>query len=186
MVFGGPCKHLVNFDGVNINLSGLSTVLPIGGGPLNFSIGQLGIKKETLQTATDIVMALDAIQYGDCIRIEQTPKDSPERYKIIQQAMENQRSMLQYLVIMKLVASNPTSEIIQKALADWISSQALRLPELSNKLDSIPDVLAEGENIMSSDKLKESIDHIKKADPIIFDSIENGVTLNEKELFDML
>jgi hypothetical protein len=64
---------------------------------------------------------LDAPQFANCIKINTIPKDSPERIRLINQAMENEDQLVKFSLVMKLIAANPTSEVIQKALADWIA-----------------------------------------------------------------
>jgi hypothetical protein len=65
---------------------------------------------------------LDTAQFANCTKINIIPKDSPERIKLINQAMKSETQLVKFSLVMKLVATNPTSEVIQKALADWIAS----------------------------------------------------------------
>jgi hypothetical protein len=130
-LFGGPCKHIVNYDGRSLDLSGLALT---GSEKLKFELGQLKIKRELVQTASEIVQILDAAQYSNCIKIEQTPKDSPERMKLIFQSMESERQLVQFALLTKLLIAQPNSEQLQKGFVDWLASIAPQTKELTSQV----------------------------------------------------
>jgi hypothetical protein len=118
IIGGGPCKQMVKYDGTSLDLSGLSLPALAGSGPLSFALGHLQIKHELMQAAAEIAQLLDAAQFANCTKINMVPKDSPDRIRLINQAMESETQLVKFSLVMKLVTANPTSEVIQKALAE--------------------------------------------------------------------
>jgi hypothetical protein len=127
MAFVSPCRRLVKYDGATLDISGLA-----GPEELKFSIGQLRVKRELLQAATEIVLVYDAIQYANCVRIHQMPRDSPERIKLIYKAMEAEREILVFMLLTRLIAVVPDNDRLQKALIEWIASHATAAQELAS------------------------------------------------------
>ena len=136
---GGPCKQMIKYDGASLDLTGLNIpMLTAGYGPLSFTLGHLQIKRELIQAATEIAQLLDAAQFANCTKINMVPSNSRERIKLINQAMESETQLVKFALVMKLATSNPTSEIMQKALADWIGSQSIHTQELSSQAKDVP------------------------------------------------
>jgi ATP phosphoribosyltransferase regulatory subunit HisZ len=82
--------------GVSLDLTGLNIPMltTIGSGPLSFALGHLQIKRELIQAAAEIAQLLDAAQFANSTKINMVPKNSPERLKLINQAMENEAQLL--------------------------------------------------------------------------------------------
>jgi hypothetical protein len=126
-LFGGSCKRLVKYDGTTFDLSGL-----VGPGEFKLTLGQLGLKHELLQAATDIVQLYDAMQYTNCTRIQQIPENSPERIKLIHESMEMERQLITFALLTKVLEAQPQNEIVQKGLIDWMASQGPHAQEAAS------------------------------------------------------
>lgn len=102
------------------------------GGPdaFNLAIGSLNLKREVVQAAVELVQLLDTLQYSNCVKIEQLPRDSPERVGIINEAMESERHLIQFTLLSQLLLKAPNSERLQQAFADWLAAQARRVGAL--------------------------------------------------------
>jgi hypothetical protein len=174
---GGPSKQMIKYDGTSLDLSGLNIpALTAGSGSLSFGLGYLQIKRELVQAAAEIAQLLDAAQFANCTKMNMIPKDSPERIKLIDQAIESEAQLVKFSLVMKLVAANLTSQIIQKALADWIASQFFHTQELSSQAKDVP-VTRGGEPevpIPSLQKVESSIENAKEAEPYLENAIQRG------------
>jgi hypothetical protein len=186
---GGPCKQIVKYDGTSLDLTGLNIpALSAASGPLSFALGHLQIKRELIQAAAEIAQLLDAAQFANCTKINMIPKDSPERIKLINQAMESEAQLVKFSLVMKLVAANPTSEVIQKALADWIASQSIHTQELSSQARDVP-VTRGGEPeipIPNLQKVESSIVTAKEVEPYLEDAVQKGASLDLNKVIDSL
>jgi hypothetical protein len=132
-------QTMVKYDGTSLDLTGLNVpALTTGSGPLSIALGYLQIKRELIQAAAEIAQLLDAAQFANYTKINMIPKDSPERLKLINQDMESETQLVKFSLVMRLVAANPTSEVIQNALADWIASQSINTQELSVQAKDVP------------------------------------------------
>lgn len=184
---GGKCKQMIKYDGTSLDLSGLNVSGVIGAGPLSFGIGQLKVKREVVQAAAEIAQLIDAVQLANCTKIEMTPKDSPERIKFINQAMESERQLIQFAFVMKMIAANPTSEPIQKALADWVASQATRTQDLQTQAQSAATTRGqEGIQIQipGIEKIESSIQSAKEAEPQLRESMQRGASFDINKVID--
>ena len=131
-IFGGPCKHLVDYQKESLSLSGFS-----GPDKVNVKFGDLKIDPKVMQTAAEITQLYDAMQYSDCMRIEQLPKNSPDRVKLTHEVLENEHQIVQLALLIKVLALSPNSEKLQQAIVDWIAAQANRMshsPEMTPKV----------------------------------------------------
>jgi hypothetical protein len=128
-IFGGPCKHLVNFDKTTLGISGFT-----GPDILNVKVADIKVDRQVLQTATEITQLYDVMQYSDCIKIDALPKDSPDRVKLTYQVIQNEQQVVQLALLIKLLAAQPSSEKLQQAIAEWIAAQSSRL----NQLPTLP------------------------------------------------
>jgi len=124
-IFGGPCKHLVSYDGENWDFAGLT-----GPDKLNIKIGELKGNRQVLQTAADITQLYDAMQFSNCTRINQLPKDSPDRVKLAYESMQGEQQLVQLALLIKLLQAQPNSDKLQQAIAEWIAAQSKRLSTL--------------------------------------------------------
>jgi hypothetical protein len=102
VIGGGPCKQIVKYDGTTLDLRGLNIPALAGAGPLSFGLGYLQIKRELIQAAAEIAQVLDAAQLANCTKINMVSKDSPERIKVINQAMEFESQLVRFELVMKL------------------------------------------------------------------------------------
>jgi hypothetical protein len=173
-LFGGrPCKQMVKYDGTSIDLTGLE--IPMGG-PLNFELANLKVKRELVQTAAEIAQLLDAAQFANCTQIGMI-RDDKERIKLINQAIQSQEQLVKFSLVMKLVSTNPTSEAIQNALATWIASQTPRIGTLSGQVESqAPAARGRGEQITapSKEQIQSSIESAKGAEPRLAQAMQRG------------
>lgn len=185
---GGKCKQMIKYDGTSLDLSGVNVSTAIGTGPLSVALGSLNVKHELLQTAAEIAQLIDAVQFSNCIKIEQTPKDSKERIQLIHQAMEAEKQLIQFSIVFKLISSNPTSEPIQKALAEWVASQASRTQELEAQVQDVP-VPRGSDNIVqipSRGQIELSIQKAKAVDSHLNDALQRGATFDFGKILDTL
>jgi hypothetical protein len=180
-IFGGPCKQLVKYDGYSLDLSGLGVSGPE---PLKLDLGHLQIKRELMQVASEIAQLLDAVQYSNCVKIEQTPKDSPERIKLIYQAMESERQLVQLTLLTKLIIAQPNSEHLQKALAEWVASHATRAQELSNQVQKTS--LRRGTRLPDSATINSSLERAKKAEPRLAYAIQRKASFDMEKVLNTL
>jgi hypothetical protein len=115
-------------------------------------------------------------------------KDSPERIKPVNQAMESEAQLAKFLLVMKLVTANPTSEVIQKALADWIASQSIHTQELSSQAKDVP-ITRSGEPevlIPSLQQVQSSIENAKEAKPHLENAIQIEASFDLNKVIDNL
>lgn len=141
------CKNLVNYDGNNISFSGLE-----GPDEVNFTIGNFQIKKDLLQAACDIAQMYDLFAYRNCQRIQQLPKDSPERSKFILEVTKNEERLLEFLAILRIAIARPSEEI-EKALSDWIAFTFTK--RLREEAPIIPERVRAGELVRESLPIEE-------------------------------
>jgi hypothetical protein len=130
-LWGGPCRNLVHFDGRSLTLSGL-----IGPEALNLSLGSVGVKREVVQVASELAQTFDQLQFSNCQKIEQVPANSPERVKLIYEAIESEKQLLQLALLTKALAISPNSDRLQQAIVNWVASSARRAAELVPALSS--------------------------------------------------
>ena len=78
--FDIKCNHLVKYDGLNMEISGVSF--------MGFELGEVGIKTELLQTAGHALMLIDASQYHFCELVRGAPDDD-NRKKYYQLMMDD-------------------------------------------------------------------------------------------------
>ena len=100
------CKRAINYDGTDISFSGIE-----GPTEVKFKIGNFQIKKDLLQAATDIAQMYDLFAYRNCQRIQEFPKDSPERAKFILEIHKNEERLLEFLAMLKIGIARPSEEI---------------------------------------------------------------------------
>ena len=100
--------------------------------------------------------------------------------------MENQKSLMQFLIINKILDSKPESLEILKALADWIASQAIRAPELADRVQNTAEVRNDPQIKISRETIEKSINAASRVEPKILNGIREKVTLNETELLKLL
>jgi hypothetical protein len=185
---GGACKQMIKYDGATIDLTGLNIPALAGSGPLSFGLGHLQIKRELIQAAAEIAQLLDAAQFANCTKINMIPKDSPERIRLINQAMESEAQLVKFSLVMKLVSANPTSEVIQKALADWIASQSIHTQELSSQAQGVP-VTRGGQPeipVPNLKKVESSIEKAKEAESYLGQAMQRGASLDLNKVIDNL
>jgi hypothetical protein len=175
--FGGPCRQLVKYDGLSLDLSGLGLA---GAGPLKFNIGEVHAGRELVQVASEIAQLLDAAQYSNCIKIEQTPKNSPERIKLIYEAMESERQLVQLALLTKLIMAQPNSEHLQKALADWVASHATRTQELSVQVQET--ATKRGLQVPTQAAISSSLEKAKKAEPRLAEAIRRNASFDMQKV----
>lgn len=181
---GGPCKQMMKYDGTTLDLTGLNVpaLTATGSGSLSFALGHLQIKRELVQAAAEIAQLLDAAQFANCTKIKLVPKGSTDRIKLINQAMESEAQLLKFALVMKLVAANPTSEVIQKALADWIASQSSHMKELSTQAQDVPEEKGPGEQQIpippTLQQVESSVESAKEAEPYLKDAIQRGINFD--------
>jgi hypothetical protein len=135
-----------------------------------------------------IILASYSRSDANCIKINMIPKDSPERIKLINQAMESEAQLVKFSLLMKLVTANPTSEVIQNALADWIASQSLHAQELSSQAKDVP-ITRSGEPevpIPSLQKVQSSIENAKEAKPHLENAIQIEASFDLNKVIDNL
>lgn len=91
--------------------------------------------------------------------------------------MESQAQLVKFALVMRLVASNPTSEAIQNALAAWIASQTHSISELSAQAKNIPTM--RGSSILNVKRIQRSIKNIINTDSILRDAIEREANFDK-------
>ncbi len=164
--FGGPCKHIVNYDKTILDISGFN-----GPDVLNVKVAEIKVDRQVLQTAAEITQLYDAMQYSDCVKIDSLPKDSPDRVRLTYQAIQNERQVVQLALLIKLLAAQPGSEKLQQAIADWIAAQ-------SNRLDQLPapttrSLRPEGRGV-NVETVRSSIKRAAAAEPRLKKALEAG------------
>lgn len=102
--------------------------------------------------------------------------------------MESKVQLVKFSLVMKLATDNPTSEVIQKALADWIASQSIHVQELSSQAKDVP-ITRSGEPeipIPSLQKVQSSIENTKEAEPYLENAIQIGASYDLNKVIDNL
>lgn len=173
-LWGGPCKNLVHFDGRSLTLSGL-----IGPEALNLSLASLGVKREVVQVATELAQTFDELQFSNCQKIEQVPQNSPERIKLIYQAIESEKELLRLALLTKALAISPNSERIQQAIVDWVASSARSADELAPKPAS-PGLTRGGPPPPT--KLQVALEKATDAEPRLRAAMRRGTTFDLSEV----
>ena len=87
---------------------------------LNLRLVIFKLKKTFYRRAADIAQMYDLFAYRNCQRIQELPKDSPERANFILEIHRNEERLLEFLAMLKIGIARP-SEQIEKALADWVA-----------------------------------------------------------------
>jgi hypothetical protein len=165
------CKHVISYDGTNISLSGIE-----GPDEIKFKIASFQIKKEVLQPAIDIAQMYDLFQYSNCQKIQQFPKDSPERTQFILEAHKNEERLLEFLSMLRVALARP-SEQLEKALANWIAFTFTK--NLREEAPIIPEKVRAGELVRESppleeyNNLKRNIAKAKISSPYLKEALEN-------------
>lgn len=168
--FGNNCKQMIKYNGTSIDLSGLNLDTALGGGPLKFGIGALKVKPEVIQAAAEFAQLLDAVQFANCQKIKMVSGNSPERIKIINEAMESERQLIQLTFMIKAITLNPSSEQLQKALAEWISSQNRKSSNLYDSVTSVKESFGDSIEYPSPESLKVSFEKAQQAEPFLADA----------------
>jgi hypothetical protein len=185
-MFRHPCKRLVKYDGISLDLSGLT-------GPEQFKVtlGQLQIRRELLQAATDIILLYDAVQYSNCVRVQQMPRDSPERIKMIYRAEESERQIVLFMLLVRLMIALPNSERLQKALVDWVAAHVVPAQELTSEAQKaelrfgIPRLETDSQ-IPNLATVSSHIESAEKAEPSLRQAIRSKVSFDMDEVLAML
>jgi hypothetical protein len=166
------CKHIFNYDGINISFSGLELPDQI----LKFKIGSFNIKKDLLQAASDIAQIYDLYQYSNCQRIKQFSENSPQKEKFIFEVQKNETRLTELLAILKLAAVQP-SEQIEKSLADWVAF--IFTNRIREEAPLISERVRAGENVREPppieeyNSLKRNIAKAKISIPYLKDALKN-------------
>jgi hypothetical protein len=102
--------------------------------------------------------------------------------------MESEAQLVKFSLVMKLASANHTSELTQKALADWIASQSIHTQELSSQAKDVP-VTTGGEPaipVPNLDKVQSSIESAKAAEPYLGDAMQRGANFDLNKIIDSL
>jgi hypothetical protein len=142
------CKNIISYDATSLSFSGLQAPDQI----LDFKLGAFQIKKELLQTATDIAQMYDMFQFSNCQKIQQLSKDSPIRDQFILEAHRNEERLLEFLTMLRIAQTRPSEEI-EKALADWIAFTFVK--KLREEAPIIPEKVRAGEIVRESPPIEE-------------------------------
>jgi hypothetical protein len=165
------CRHIISYDGTSISFSGIE-----GPEEIKFKIASFQIKKDILQPAIDIVQVYDLFRYSNCERIQQFPKDSPERTQFILESTKNEERLLEFLSMLKIAIARP-SEHIEKALADWIAFTFAK--KIREEAPLITEKVRAGELVRESppleeyNRLKRNITNAKMSLPYLKEALEN-------------
>jgi hypothetical protein len=152
------CKPLISYSGTNISFSGFE-----GPSVVNFDIASFNIKREIVQAASDIAQIYDLFRYSNCQKMQQFPKDSPERVMFILEAQKNELRLLEFLSMLRIASSRP-SEAIEQALADWVALSYSK--KIREEAPIIPEKVRSGEQARESppiDKLNKIAISVTKA-----------------------
>jgi hypothetical protein len=112
-----------------------------------------------LQAACDIAQMYDLFAYRNCQRMQEFPRDSPERTKFILEITKNDERMLEFLAILRVAIARP-SEQIEKALADWIAFTFTK--RMREEAPIIPQTVRAGVQVRESPPIKE-MNQIKRS-----------------------
>lgn len=166
------CKHIINYDATNISFKGLQTPDQI----LDFKIGSFQIKKDLLQTATDIAQMYDMFQFSNCQKIQQLSKDSPLREQFILEAHRNEERLLEFSTMLKIAQIRPSEEI-EKALGDWIALNFAK--RIREEAPIIPEKVRGGELVRESppieefNQIKRNLAKAKLSFPYLKEALQN-------------
>ena len=166
------CKHIINYDSTNISFKGLQAPDQI----LDFKIGSFQIKKDLLQTATDIAQMYDMFQFSNCQKIQQLSKDSLLREQFILEAHRNEERLLEFSTMLKIAQIRPSEEI-EKALGDWIALNFAK--RIREEAPIIPEKVRGGELVRESppieefNQIKRNIAKAKLSFPYLKEALQN-------------
>ena len=119
------CKHLVKYQGTNIDIAGITI-------PNIFSLGNLSIKPQVLQAAEKAIQYLDMNYFQNCETLKQAPNEE-SKTKYFEQMTKQQKKLNDIAMAIAAYSTNPNSQNLEDALSKILKSN-LELPE-SNQDD---------------------------------------------------
>jgi hypothetical protein len=160
------CKHLVNYQGKSIEIAGVSV-------PNIFSLGNLSVKPQVLQTAEKAIQYLDMNHFQNCETLKQAP-DEESKKKYFEQMAKQQQKLNDIAMAIAAYSTNTSSQKLEESLSMILESN-LELPktnreEIKKSVEvdvSLKDIETEGDvegaNIgkMKEGKLNSSMEKIK-------------------------
>jgi len=154
------CQPIIKYDGIDLSFSGLEVPNEF----INFKVGNFQIKKETLQTATEIAQMFDLFRVSNCEKIQQFPKDSPEKIAFMLETAKNEQRLLEFLAMVKIAANRPSPKI-EQAMEDWIALSFTKrieeeAPMIPNKMRG-DSVVRESPPIKEFNSIKRSVANAK-------------------------
>jgi hypothetical protein len=114
------CKHLVKYQGTNIEVAGISI-------PNIFSLGNLSIKSQVLQAAENTIKLLDLRHFQNCENLKQI-SDEKTKTTFIENMNKQQDKLSNIAMAIDAYKINPNSQKLEESLTRLLESD-LPLPD---------------------------------------------------------
>ena len=114
------CKHLVNYQGTNIEIAGVSV-------PNIFNLGNVSVKPQVLQAAEKALQYLDMNHFQNCETLKQAP-DEESKKKYFEQMAKQQQKLNDIAMAIAAYSTNPNSQTLETTLSDILKSN-LEIPK---------------------------------------------------------
>jgi hypothetical protein len=114
------CKHLVNYQGTNIDIAGISI-------PNIFSLGNVKINPQVLQAAENAIKLLDLRHFQNCEDLKQI-SDETTKVKFIENMNKQQDKLSNIAMAIDAYKINPNSQKLEESLTNLLESN-LPLPD---------------------------------------------------------
>ncbi len=124
------CKHLVNYQGNNIEIAGVSI-------PNIFTIGNLSIKPHVLQNVENAIQALDLVYYHNCQTLKQAP-DEESKKKYYEIMTIQQQKLNDIAMAITMFRSTQDSEKLGESLVKTVERNLdISMPEPKQEVTKI-------------------------------------------------
>ena len=125
------CKHLVKYQGTNIDIVGISI-------PNIFSLGNVSIKAQVLQAAEKAIQYLDMNYFQNCETLKQAPNEE-SKSKYFEQMTKQQKKLNDIAMAIAAYSTNTNSQRLEETLSKILESD-LPLDD-SDKVKDVKDNL---------------------------------------------
>lgn len=114
------CKHLVNYQGTNIGIAGITI-------PNIFSVGNVKINPQVLQAADNAIKLLDLRHFQNCENLKQI-SDETTKTTFIENMKKQQDKLSNIAMAIDAYKINPNSQKLEESLTKLLESD-LPLPD---------------------------------------------------------
>lgn len=110
------CKHLVKYQGTNIDIAGVSV-------PNIFSLGNVSIKTEVLQAANETIKYLDLNYLQNCETLNHAP-DKESKKKCYEKMIQSQNKLTKIAMAISAYRVNTNSQKLEEVLSALLTNDS--------------------------------------------------------------